>query len=560
MPQYLHPVTLALQKPTHISDRHRGLRAMLVVALAAVTVVQAAWASPEFDVEMTQAVPGVLERGELPLLRRACLAEFTSAVRQVYSERSHRSLWSVDGVPTRQAAAVVDTLGRAQEHGLVAADYGVAELASEFASLRGSVGTAEARARFDVSLSMATACFAMDLHRGRVRPQALGMDLRHERDDLDVAALLPALAESADAAGQLAEVAPHSEMYRGLVEGLRRYRELSEGGVGVAASSIPKLRPGDSADGVSILRAHLQALGDTRSEAVARPGVYDEDLVAAVRRFQRRHGLDDDGVVGKRTRAALGVPLAERVRQIELALERLRWLPDLDRRLLLVNIPEFRLRVFGPDTPGPALEMKVVVGSAANDTETAVFSTVLQYLIFRPYWYVPYSIASEEMLPRQLEDPDHLSRKRIDVVGDQVLSEVALASGAVYLRQQPGPGNSLGLVKFIFPNPNKIYMHDTPEKKLFMRSRRDFSHGCIRLEDPVALATLLLGEQGWDRARVLAAMQGRDSVRVDLDPPVPVVISYLTAAAESDGRIHFFDDIYGRDPILSDVLNAGRKR
>ncbi len=534
---------------------------VVVVALAVVAAVQGASSSaPVVEEGVARAVLDVLERGQLPSLRRSCLAEFTSAVRRVYSERSHRWLWLVDGLPTAQADAVVDTLARAAAHGLVVADYDVGELESERARLRGGAGTVETRTRFDVSLTLAAACYASDLHQGRVRPQELGFELGDAREEIDIAVLLPALARSADAADHLAELAPHSAMYWGLVEGLRRYRDLSERANGVALQPISQLRPGDSDDSVSILRARLEALGDASAEAVAQSRLYDERLVAAVRRFQRRHGLDVDGVVGKRTQAALSVPLSERVRQIELALERLRWLPHLDRRLLLVNIPEFRLRVFGPDAPGPVLEMKVVVGSAANDTETAVFAAEMEYLIFRPYWHVPHSIAIEDLLPHQLQDSEHLRRQNIEVVGGEPLSAAALAAGTVRLRQKPGPFNSLGLIKFIFPNPHSIYIHDTPEKGLFRRSRRDFSHGCIRVEAPVALATLLLADQGWDAEQVVAAMQGRDSLQVSLDSPVPVVIFYLTAIADGDGEIYFFDDIYGRDQALSDMLDAGGMR
>jgi murein L,D-transpeptidase YcbB/YkuD len=277
-----------------------------------------------------------------------------------------------------------------------------------------------------------------------------------------------------------------------------------------------------------------------------------------------------DRLIGPKTAAALAVPLSWRVRQIELALERMRWLPDLSAgRLIAVNIPMFRLWAWDAvPTPDPAdLTMAVIVGRALG-TRTPVFADRLEYIVFRPYWNVPRSIVLNEILPAVRRGPDYLSRQNFEIVRGQtddspVLAPTAehlaaLARGEVRLRQRPGATNALGLIKFMFPNQNAVYMHDTPAPYLFDRSRRDFSHGCIRVEDPVALAEWALGrDPAWSESEIRAAMQGSSNRRVDLAEPIQVVIFYTTAAVEpDDGQVRFAEDIYQQDVRLDKALAA----
>jgi murein L,D-transpeptidase YcbB/YkuD len=295
--------------------------------------------------------------------------------------------------------------------------------------------------------------------------------------------------------------------------------------------------------------------------------VYDEATRAGVARFQRRHGLTADGVIGSATAKALQVPLSWRVRQIELALERLRWLPDLSReRLIAVNIPMFQLWAWDrvPSHDPPALTMSVIVGRSL-DSRTPVFAERMQYVVFQPYWNVPLSILQNELLPQIRRDPGYLARENMEIVdgaGDHApvlagtTDDIArLGTGNVRVRQRPGPENALGLVKFMFPNRNDVYMHDTPARVLFGRARRDLSHGCIRVQDPVALANWVLGsDRTWTRERIVAAMNGTPNRRVDLPQPVQVVIFYTTAAALPDGTVQFADDLYGQDGALDRAL------
>jgi murein L,D-transpeptidase YcbB/YkuD len=310
--------------------------------------------------------------------------------------------------------------------------------------------------------------------------------------------------------------------------------------------------------------------GDLAAEAatLSSPEVFEGALVDAVRRFQVRHGLEPDGIVGARTEAALRVPLRTRVRQIELALERLRWLPDIgEQRVIALNIPMFHLWTWDTVTPRgtPSLGMRAIVGRALR-TQTPVFVQEMRYVVFRPDWNVPLSILRNETLPALARDPEYLTRHQMEIVRgagagavpvpDTADNRALLRQGVLRLRQRPGPHNALGLVKFVFPNDANVYMHGTPAQELFSQSRRDFSHGCVRVEDPVALATWVLqGEPQWTRERVLQAMAGPRSQRVDLSRPIQVILFYSTAAFMPDtGAVHFADDIYRHDLRLDPAL------
>jgi murein L,D-transpeptidase YcbB/YkuD len=319
---------------------------------------------------------------------------------------------------------------------------------------------------------------------------------------------------------------------------------------------------------LATLHAWLLATGDLPAGTPPPADRYDTSLEAGVVSFQLRHGLEMDGVIGKATQAALAIPLTWRVRQIELALERLRWLPDLSAgRLIAVNIPMFQLWAWDqvPSSAPPTLSMHVIVGRAL-DTRTPVFAAELRHVIFRPYWNIPSSILRNEILPAVRRDPAYLTRHNMEIVAgasddSPVLAPTAehiasLGSRGVRLRQRPGPTNALGLVKFMFPNENDVYLHGTPSVQLFSRARRDFSHGCIRVADPAALAEWVLRDPtAWSRDAVAAAMNGAANHRVDLTDPIQVVIFYTTAVVQpEDGQVYFADDVYGHDRRLATAL------
>jgi len=287
-----------------------------------------------------------------------------------------------------------------------------------------------------------------------------------------------------------------------------------------------------------------------------------------VKAFQRRHGLEPDGVLGAGTIATLNVTIAHRVRQIQLAMERMRWLPQVsDRPNLFVNVPLFRLWGTDPASTDEPLRMNVVVGKSLGPA-TPVFVDLLEYIIFRPYWSPPPSILENELLPRARRDPGYLARENMEIVasGDENAPALdatpenldAVGSGRLYVRQKPGEKNSLGLAKFIFPNSENVYMHGTPAQALFARARRDFSHGCIRLEDPAALAQWILRKDpAWTRERIDAAMKGDRPTQVNLKEKLTVILFYDTAYVGSSGRVRFTDDYYGHDARLEQALKGG---
>lgn len=484
---------------------------------------------------------------------------------------AHAGEWlDASGQPTPQAVAALAQLSAAAAEGLDPQDYGAPSLLARAPTLV-RADAADRRA-FGEALGQAVQRYLADLHTGRVDPRQLGFQLPARPRDDGVPSPLPDATDAPPVAALAQARVPPWAQYRWLREALARYRLLAAD-PSLAAPALPAtLRPGDATPDVAPLARLLSALGDLPGDAVPEGPRYEDRLVDAVRRFQRRHTLAPDGIIGPATRAALHVPLPRRVRQIELAMERLRWITPPRSRFLAINIPTYRLWAWDagavvPSAGNPPLSMGVIVGKALN-TRTPVLQEELRHVVFRPYWNVPRSILRQELLPRIHRDPDMLAREGFEIVrgdGDDarvvppVEANLALLQqGVLRLRQRPGPGNALGLVKFVFPNNANVYLHGTPSTDLFHRTRRDFSHGCVRVEDPVALAAWVLQElPTWTPARIEAAMSGQRPLRVDLQQPVTVLLFYTTAfVSPEDGSLHFADDIYGHDARLDQALRS----
>ncbi|HEX6106063.1 MAG TPA: L,D-transpeptidase family protein [Gemmatimonadales bacterium] len=484
-------------------------------------------------------------------------ARDSAEVERLYLLAADSLLWHSPKGLTPAARSAVRLLGNAAEHGLEPSDYGAARLDS---LARGPSGPPEARRAFDRLLTTAVVEFLEDLRSGRApNPSRPG--------------LAPAVREAiaADTLRALASaLVPRLAQYELLQETLLRYRRLA------ADTSLHELpddrlvRPGEVYYGSPELARLLVALGDLPTGAAARALItYEGPLPGAVSRFQRRHGLVPDSVLGPATFGALNTPLEWRVRQLELAMERLRRLRgNPGERVIVVNVPAFLLfaldSAYGPYPP--ALTSRVVVGRAV-DTRTPGLSGELRYIEFWPYWNVPRSILVREIIPTLRRSPDYLRRNRMELVGredratgDSVTPAVLeqLRRGTLRVRQRPGPGNALGLVKFVFPNPEDVYIHATSDPKLFDRPRRDLSHGCIRVEDHAELATwALAGQTDWNADSTRAALAGGRPRRVTLVRPVAVAVFYTTAAIGADSTVYFFEDLYRYDPALDAELRAG---
>ena len=490
----------------------------------------------------------------------------------LYDAGGFAPLWvDASGDPTRDARIALGVIAQAAEEGLEPSDYrggAVQDLATALAGA--TTRQAADIAQFDVELSASTLRYFRHVHMGRVDPRSIGFRMTTPADEHDFGAMLRSALAEHRLDETAASLTPPLALYRGLRATLAQYRALAaDPTLGLLTSFATSVKPGEPYIGVTALRRLLVALGDLPPNAGGRveSSVYEGVLVDGVRHFQLRHGLEADGILGKATQTALGVPLSRRVRQIELALERLRWLPHLADRFLAVNIPMFHLWAWDgfPANRAPSLDMDIIVGRALN-RQTPVFVEEMKYIIFRPYWNVPPSILRGEVVPALRRDPDYLRRQDMEIVsgpGDgaqpvalSAESLAALEHGVLRVRQRPGPKNSLGLVKFVFPNDYNVYLHGTPAPQLFRQPRRDFSHGCVRVADPVALAAWALkAQQKWARDAILAAMNADRPSQVTLTRPIQVILFYVTAAVmPADGTIHFAEDIYGHDAKLDRAL------
>lgn len=505
------------------------------------------------------AAPGTIATAERTELRELYPAD-------------RRPLWlDAEGRPTANLRDAVMVLNQAANDGLDPAAYNQPVVAGLIDRLE----TTSSRdlAHLEVALSAGMLRYLRHVHIGRIDPRTIGFRLDASGDRHDFAVMLRDAITGQRVTELAADLRPPFAQYRLLRAMLTRYRTLAtDPAIVVPPPPEKTVHPGEPYQGADVLRRQLLAFADLPATGSERPesGRYQEDLVEGVKHFQRRHGLTIDGLLGKSTIAALRVPLAWRVRQIELALERLRWLPRFGaERLVALNVPMFRLWAWDSTAPTgvPIFGMDAIVGRALS-RQTPVFVGEMREVIFRPYWNVPTSILRQEVLPKLEGDPDYLRREEMEIVrgqGDDAprveFTADALAGlrqGTLRVRQRPGPKNALGLIKFVFPNQEDVYMHGTPAQALFAARRRDFSHGCVRVADPVTLAEWVLQDRPeWTRQDIVAATTGAQTIHVKLPRPIRVILFYTTAAVmPEDGTIHFADDIYQHDVKLERALTT----
>ena len=533
----------------------------LILLVAAFVFVSVAQTQPE--------IQSLVSAGALDGMRWPNFHDFQSSIQEFYQPTGYAPAWLQQAQASHQALSMIGIFKNAWRKGLNPEDYDASLWDARLHALQRSSGEV---ARFDVALTVCTMRYVSALRIGRINPQHFnfGLNVEHKRYDL-AQFLRNQLLPASDISGALDGAEPSFAGYRRTERALARYIELASTDDGERLPSPAKpIHPGQTYGGVPRLTRFLRLVGDLPSDAPlpVDSQLYDRALVAAVRRFQSRHGLDDDGRLGDKTIGQLNVPLSDRVAQLKLSLERWRWLPtEFSGPPIIVNIPDFRLRAVD-ETNTVVMEMRVVAGKAMR-TETPVFSRDMTYIVLRPYWNVPPSILRSEIVPAIERNRNYVASKRYEVtthdgkvvtsgeISDDVLAR--LKAGKLSIRQKAGPANALGLVKLMFPNEHNVYLHSTPAPELFSRSRRDFSHGCIRVEKPAELAAWVLRRNsGWPLEHVQQAMQnGPDNVTVRLAHRVPVFIVYTTAIAHEDDEVHFYEDIYGHDSDLADALAKG---
>jgi murein L,D-transpeptidase YcbB/YkuD len=488
-------------------------------------------------------------------------------VREFYHARGFSPAWvGADGAWQPAADTALALLRQASSHGLTPSDYHLAALDTLSARLRTGRTEPIDRLGAEVLLTDALLFYGSHLLHGRSDRSSLDPEWIADGRRASVATELSAALDRDRLRDFETALAPHHAEYAALREALARLRASERWGGWGTLGDGPTLRVDSTEFGVDALRRRLRLSTDPLERILAAQGtgapMFDRALEEAVRHFQTRHGLDPDGVVGSRTREALNVGVTDRIAQVEINLERWRWLPDdLGRRHVRINIPAFTGEVWTGDTL--ALQTRAIVGQVTRMTPS--FNSSIEYLVLAPYWHVPPTIAAVDKLPLIRNDPGYVAASRMTLFDaatnrpvDATTVDWSGITGAQFnrrfrLRQEPGPANALGDVKFVFPNRHSVYLHDTPQKGLFSRTTRALSSGCVRLERALEVADQLLSDQPeWTPDRIRRVVAERRERRVDLSHPVPVYLLYFTAFVEPDGTLHLRPDIYRRDgPILS---------
>jgi L,D-transpeptidase YcbB len=476
-----------------------------------------------------------------------------AAVRRFYQWRDYRPAWTGPGCQAAMAALIEVILG-ADQHGLHPDDY----------HLHALVGPERCRASRELLATDAWLALAAHLHAGRVDPLTVEPDWTATRPEIDAVVLLERALAQGNVAGELESLAPTHPFYSDLRRDLLRFRDYAQRGNWAGIESGPTLRLDDEGPRVQQLRARLALSGLIQPPDPGDPveSRFDPTLEAALKVFQQRANLEPDGIAGPQTLAQLDRRAADRIAQIRVNLERMRWLPaDLGQRHIRVNIADFRLEAWADGRIERVHQ--VIVGQLYRRTPS--FSGTMTHVVLNPWWETPHSLAVRDKLPQFRRSPQDVQRLGFEVLDRNGVRVDAAAidwhavpaSGFPYrLRQRPGPQNALGRVKFMFPNSHNVYLHDTPGQALFGRVRRDFSSGCIRVEHALDLAEWVLeNTPGWSRQRIDAAASGASDVSVLLREIIPVHLLYLTAVADGAGGVRLIDDIYGRDPALIAALD-----
>jgi L,D-transpeptidase YcbB len=546
--------------------------ALLIACLGSAGSSQAAaFDGQKLDVQGQAALRQIADSALDPQLRYPDFHPYQAEFREFYSRTGSTLGWVRERKPTPQAIAMIGLFNAAADKGLVPEDYDASRWPARLQALAGTTSDGDL-ANFDAALTVSTMRYVRALHVGRVNPKTLGRKLDVEKRRYDLGEFLyEKLVRTGNPAAVVLSVEPTFPAYLRTLEALRRYRLFARDYLGqpLAVPAKP-IAPGGTYVDLPRLTQLLRLVGDLPADAPvsAQSTTYQGAVVDAVKAYQFRHGELPDGHIKPKLINEMNVPMSVRVRQIELALERWRWLEhSFSQPPVLVNLPEFRLRALDDDNH-VALVKTVIIGKAFGH-KSPVFEKEIKYVVFRPYWEVTPTIQRAEIVPHVEKNRNYIAQKNFEVVTpdgkvvtDGVISDAVLEqlkSGHLRVRQKPGPTNSLGLVKLIFPNEDNVYLHGTEAPQLFGEEVRDLSHGCIRVDKPADLAAWALRHNpGWNLERVQAMMNGtQDNVTVNLQKPIPVLILYGTVLVDEKNNVYFFDDVYGYDKQLDEALKKG---
>ena len=525
---------------------------------------------------------------------------------KLYEERNYVPLWIENGGPSSQAYEMIEIIRNSDNEALDPDYYNISEIESILKRMEQDRNSGDSYDALDLAelellLSNSFLTYTHDLHCGRVRAEQINLELLSGERPVNLPKLLVTAVETDQVQETLEGLLPKYPMYAMLRISLKEYREIAAKGGWQPVAYGDKFKKGARGQRVLALSKRLKVTGELDSSI---PGseVFDDSLDQAVRKYQQRNGLYVDGVVGKSTIEALNVPVEERISQIELTMERWRLLPQyLGNRYILVNIANYHL--YGVENNNDTINMRIVVGKP--QWNTPMFSEEMTHLIINPYWNIPPSIFKDDIAPKIMEDSEYLSKQNMDAVGleapekivveeaevvevvenveatevtdgdntgEQELSEVEIQnkkaqeeyiakvlSGKYRLRQNPGPGNALGRIKFLFPNKHSVYLHDTPNRGFFKKAQRNFSHGCIRVEKPLELAEFVLSSNpSWTQNTIQSSINKMKTKTVHLDESITVYILYFTTWVDNEGYVNFHKDIYGLDKTLYNALRTTR--
>ncbi|MBW2406158.1 MAG: L,D-transpeptidase family protein [Deltaproteobacteria bacterium] len=561
-------------KPTHYTSQYLVVIVFLLIAFQ----------SPSIPQVLAGNTASILIKNHLKKKialettkeRFRCRGELICGLSQIplfYQQRDFLPAWCSDKGILPQAESLIMEIKDAYNEGLIPDDYHLANILSLIEKIKhiqdlGNTVNPELWTDLDLLLTDAFMLFASHLLAGRVNPETIHTDWTVSIPTTDLTNILQSALNENQIKKALTDFRPHHTGYLGLKTYLAHYRNIVTEIHELPLLDGARFQKGDKGRSVERLRGRLTLLGDLHADDRDPDDIFDETTEKAVRRFQKRHGLNQDGIVGPLTLNMLNISLQQRIRQIELNMERWRWIPrNIGDRHLIVNIADFKLWV--TENHRREIEMRVVVGRPYR--RTPVFTAKMTFMVINPYWNIPQRLAIKDILPEIQRNIHYIEQQKIKVFKDwskhaEEIDPKTIAWNKIEprnftykLRQDPGPKNVLGRMKFIFPNKFAVYLHDTPKRSLFNENDRDFSSGCIRVEDPIRLAVYLLKDDSrWTRERLMEAIENGTPQVVEVKRPLAVHLQYWTAWVDEAGQLNFRHDIYDRDRPLDRALKERR--